>query len=96
MSCGVGRRHGSDPVLLWLWCRLVATTLIRPLAWELPYASSAALKTPKNKNKKTKTQQQKKLTLYCNYLYPFAETSVSFLRAETKTLFFFLEVVALW
>ena len=20
MSCGVGRRHGSDWVLLWLWC----------------------------------------------------------------------------
>ena len=22
VSCGIGRRHGSDPVLLWLWCRL--------------------------------------------------------------------------
>ena len=21
MSCGVGHRRGSDPVLLWLWCR---------------------------------------------------------------------------
>ena len=21
MSCGVGHRHGSDLVLLWLWCR---------------------------------------------------------------------------
>ena len=27
MSYGVGRRHSSDPELLWLWCRLVATAL---------------------------------------------------------------------
>ena len=38
MSRAVGRRLGSDPELLWLWRRLVATALIRPLAWELPYA----------------------------------------------------------
>ena len=44
MSCGVGCRQGSDPTLLWLWCRLVATALIQPLAWEPPYAACAALK----------------------------------------------------
>ena len=22
VSCGVGNRHGLDPELLWLWCRL--------------------------------------------------------------------------
>ena len=44
VSCGVGRRHGSDPVLLWLWCRLAAAALIQPLAWELPYARGSALK----------------------------------------------------
>ena len=27
----------KDPMLLWLWCRLAAAILIRPLAWELPY-----------------------------------------------------------
>ena len=43
MSCGVGRRHGSDSELLWLWCRPVATAQIRPLAWEPPYAPGAAL-----------------------------------------------------
>ena len=37
VSCGVGRRRGSDSMLLWLWCRQVATALIRPLAWERPY-----------------------------------------------------------
>ena len=33
VSCGVGRRGGSDPVWLWLWCRPVAAALIRSLAW---------------------------------------------------------------
>ena len=28
VSCGVGCRHGSDPVLLWLWCRPAAVALI--------------------------------------------------------------------
>ena len=51
MSYGVGRRHGSDLVLLWLWGRLAATALIRPLAWEPPYAAGAA----QRNNKKTKT-----------------------------------------
>ena len=47
VNCGVGTRHGSDPVLLWLWCRPEATALIRPLAWEPPYAMGAALKDKK-------------------------------------------------
>ena len=47
MSCGVGCRCGLDPPLLWLWHRLVATALIRPLAWEPPYAAGAALEMAK-------------------------------------------------
>ena len=47
MSCGAGCRRGSDPELLWLWCRLAAVALIRPLAWERPYATGVALKTKK-------------------------------------------------
>ena len=31
-----------------LWLRLTATALIRPLAWEPPYAAGAALKRQKN------------------------------------------------
>ena len=52
MSCGVGCRLGSDPALLWLWCRLAAVAPIRPLAWELPCTAGAALKkaTPAPKN----------------------------------------------
>ena len=34
----------KDTVLLWLWYRLAAAALIWPLAWELPYATGAALK----------------------------------------------------
>ena len=44
MSCGVGRRGVLNPTLLWLWRRLVATALIRPLAWEPPYATGVPLK----------------------------------------------------
>ena len=47
MNCGGGRRCGSDLVLLWLWCRPVATAPIRPLAREPLYAVGAALKTLK-------------------------------------------------
>ena len=32
VSCGIGRRHGWDPALLWLWCRPTATAPIGPLA----------------------------------------------------------------
>ena len=53
MSCGVGRRHGSDPELLWLWRRPAATSPIGPLAWEPPYASGAALEKTKERKKKS-------------------------------------------
>ena len=49
MSCGVGLRLGSDPTLLWVWCRLATAALIQPLAWEPPHASGATLKKQKNK-----------------------------------------------
>jgi len=48
----------SDPVLLWLWCRLVATAPIRPLAWELPYAMGVALEKVKRQKKKKKKAQK--------------------------------------
>ena len=42
-------RCGSDLVLLWLWHRLAAIALIRPLAWEPLHAEGAALKDKINK-----------------------------------------------
>ena len=50
MSCGVGHRCGLDSaLLLWLWHRQVAAAPIQLLAWELPYAAGAALKSKKRK-----------------------------------------------
>ena len=40
---------------LWLWYRLTAAALICPLAWELPYASGAALKSKKKKKRERET-----------------------------------------
>ena len=51
VNCGVGRRHGSDLTLLWLWCRLAAVPLIGLLAWESPCASGEALKKQKKKKR---------------------------------------------
>ena len=53
MSCGVGRRRGSDAAWLWLWWRPAAVAPIPPLAREPPYAAGAALKR-KTKQKKLK------------------------------------------
>ena len=61
MNCGVGRRHGLDPELLWLWCRPAATALIGPLAWEPPYAAIVALekaKRPPQKKNKNKIHRE--------------------------------------
>ena len=56
MSCGVGRRRGSDPALLWLWRRLVAMAPIRPLVWEPPYAAGTAQEMAKRQKKKKKKE----------------------------------------
>ena len=48
VSCGVGRRHGLDPALLWLWHWPAAIAPIGPLAWDPPYAVGMA---PKRQNK---------------------------------------------
>ena len=47
MSYGVGRSHGLDLSLLWLWHRPAAVAPIGLLAWEPPYAAGAALKRQK-------------------------------------------------
>ena len=69
MSCDVGRRHSSDPALLWLWPRSVATAPVRPLAWELPYAVGVVLKsTKKKKKKKISCAKQYILVAYLPYV----------------------------
>ena len=57
MSCGVGHRCGSVPMLLWLWWRPAATAPIRPLAQEPP---NAGLEKTKKKRKEKKEKGKKK------------------------------------
>ena len=60
MSCGIGHKHGLDPVLLWLWCRLAA--LIQTLAW----GTSIYLRVwPKKSKKEKKLDQYKNFELLC-------------------------------
>ena len=44
--------------LLWLWRRLAAVAPIQPLAQDLPYALSVALKKAKRKKKKRKKKEK--------------------------------------
>ena len=64
MSCGVACRLGLDPLWLWLWCRPAATAVIRPLAWEPPYFTGAALK-KQNQTNKQKTNAPKECMYIC-------------------------------
>ena len=59
VNCGVSHRHGSDPTLLWLWCRPAAIAPIQLLAQEPPYAMGSALKS--KKQNKTVTQLKSSL-----------------------------------
>ena len=52
MSCGVGHRHSLDWAFLWLRYRPAAAAPIQPLAWKLPYAAHAVLKSKTNNQTK--------------------------------------------
>ena len=54
MSFGIQRQT----TLLCPWHRPAATAPTRPLAWELPYAAGAALKSKKRKEKKRKEKKK--------------------------------------
>ena len=72
----------KDPALLWLWCRPVATAPIRPLAWEPPYATGAALEKAKKDKKKKKSIES------MNQLIPDSVSkSFNYIRGK-KTLLF--------
>ena len=82
MSCGVGCRRGSDPALLWLWRRPVATAPIQPLAWEPPYAAGTAqeIATTTTTTTKDKKAKKKKVTPHTFYF----NTLVSFLKRKRQ------------
>ena len=63
MSCNVGHRHGSDPVLLWLWHRPAAAVQTGPLAQELPYAAGAAIKKERKEERKEGRKEGRKVDL---------------------------------
>ena len=70
MSSDVGRTRGSDPALLWLWRRPVATTPIRPLAWEPPHALGAAQEMAKKKKDSLfPKERMNKTQLYIQFEY---------------------------
>ena len=71
MISGVGDRHGSDLVLLWLWRRPPATAPIRPLALEPPYATGATLEKAKRQKKKRKKVKDRCQTKYTYKLPPW-------------------------
>ena len=69
-SCGVGCRHSSDPVLLWLQRRPTATAWIQPLAGEPPYAMGTALKRQKRRRRKEKKKANlKRLYTVCFFFF---------------------------
>ena len=78
VSCGVALRRGSDPMLLWLWRRLVAIAPIRPLAWEPPHATGAALE---------KAKRKRNWNLKCiKYITYIRTTRVIFAKAKSGTI----------
>ena len=79
MSCGIGRGCDSDLVLLWLWQKLAAVALIRPLAWELPYAAGVVLIKRKKKKKDTPKTNQLFHWLFVKYKsqFPFLQKALA-------------------
>ena len=65
MSCSVGPRLSSDLEVLWLWPRQAAVALTRPLAWEPPYDTGAALK-----RQRKKEEEEARLKVFKTYVQP--------------------------
>ena len=91
LSCGLRIRHCHElccslqtwlgSPLLWLWQRPVATAPIRPLAWEPPHATDAALKRQKEKKRKKK---EKKITCKVDFIKPIMPLSSHHGAVETN------------
>ena len=107
MSCGVGHRNGSDPALLWLWCKPAAVALIRSLAWEPPCAAGAALKRKREENtlfKNIYIKTHSILQLPEGYTGPFYKSKnnhevtmiLFFLYLETVCYFIILRIIIIY
>ena len=84
MSCGVGCRRGSDPALLWLWRRPVATAQIWPLARELPCAVGAAQEMAKKKKMPLSFWSHTTSILQALWLFLIKSTRELKMRREKK------------
>ena len=67
---------------LWLWLCLAAVAPNRPLAWELPYATGAALKGKQNKTKNKPQNKKQNKTKKEPAICCLQETHLSHLRAK--------------
>ena len=76
MSCGVGQRFRSDLALLWLWCRPADTAPIRPVVWESPYASGAALKRERKREREKERISMFKVKLKFRLLFSTLEMTL--------------------
>ena len=87
MSCGVGRRCGSDLLLLLLWNRLAAVAPIRPLAQKPLHAMGAALKRQKDKNKVKAIEENIVKTFFdinCSNVFLSQSPKVIEIKAKNK------------
>ena len=57
MSCGVGHRGARSCIAVAVVERLAVAAPIGPLAWELPYATGAALKSKKEKEERERERE---------------------------------------
>ena len=65
MSCGVGCRRGSDPALLWLWCRLGSySSDWTPSLGTSICRGSGPRNSKKTKKQKNKTKQKKRASCF--------------------------------
>ena len=98
VSCGIGCRHGSDPVLLCLWHRLAAVTLIQHLAWELPYGMDAAQKCTHTHKKRYNNGKVRTLSILIfkrnknihgkpNIIYKLLEYENKTILVNTRTMY---------
>ena len=67
----------SDLAWLWLWPRPVATAVIRPLAWEPPYAKGVALEKKAKRQKKKIPTKTVEISAYAFILSNFISDILS-------------------
>ena len=74
MSYGVGCRCSSNLALLWLWHWLAATAPIHTLAWDLPYATHAALEQKTQTPASAQSVRQEEFTLIPGVVWIFVQS----------------------